>query len=86
MNIIYILKVYIHQNPQKRGLIDDFRKWSNSSYREAITLRTSLVNRKEVKRWLGDSETSIASHQIAVNLKVVSRFVDYDQLLQTSYV
>jgi len=42
---------YIHQNPQKHGLVDDFRDWKWSSYSTIISDLPTKVDRKEVLDW-----------------------------------
>ncbi|MEJ2736429.1 MAG: hypothetical protein P8189_23160, partial [Anaerolineae bacterium] len=40
------LVVYIHRNPEKHGLVDDFRHWPHSSYEAILSTKPSrnLVN------------------------------------------
>ena len=53
------LVIYIHQNPQKHGLIDDFRKWPYSSYQELINSKRDFLNGKEVIGWFNEVDTFI---------------------------
>ena len=42
------LVVYIHQNPEKHGLVDDFREWRFSSYRKFLLADDAFPMRDEV--------------------------------------
>ncbi len=45
---------YIHQNPQKHGLVDDFRKWNYSSYKVILRNDLTFVKRATVLEWFCD--------------------------------
>jgi REP element-mobilizing transposase RayT len=45
------LVTYIHQNPQKHNLINDFREWPYSSYRTMLGERPTHVQRAAVLDW-----------------------------------
>ena len=49
-NAAYLQKliVYIHQNPQTHGLIDDFREWPYSSYEPMISSKETRVAKTAV--------------------------------------
>lgn len=48
------LVAYIHQNPQKHGIIDDYRNYSHSSYKGHLAAsKASKLNRSEVFDWFG---------------------------------
>ena len=47
---------YIHANPQKHGLIDDFREWNYSSYHSITLEKISKLKKKEVIDWFGNIE------------------------------
>jgi hypothetical protein len=44
---------YIHYNPQKHGLVDDFRQWRYSSYSALISDKPTQLERSAVLSWLG---------------------------------
>lgn len=48
--------IYIHQNPQNHGLIDDFRKWKYSSFSAFSSNKTTQLNREYVFEWFGGFE------------------------------
>lgn len=50
------LVFYIHANPQKHGLIDDFKEWIYSSYHSVITDKISKLKKREVINWFGNVE------------------------------
>ncbi len=51
-----MLVFYIHANPQKHGLIDDFREWNYSSYHSIISEKISKLKKNEVIGWFGNLE------------------------------
>jgi putative transposase len=55
------LVFYIHYNPQKHGVINDFQKYRYSSYRFFFLDKDTHLRKKEVLEWfynsLGDFET-----------------------------
>ena len=50
------LVFYIHANPQKHGLINDFREWNYSSYHSIISDKISKLKKKEIRNWFGNIE------------------------------
>lgn len=48
------LLVYVHQNPQRHGLIDDFRDWPFSSYGVLTGNQPTFVKRDLVREWFGE--------------------------------
>jgi putative transposase len=48
------LLVYIHQNPQRHGLIDDFRDWPYSSYGVLTGNQPTFIRRDVIQEWYGD--------------------------------
>ena len=47
------LIVYIHQNPQKHGFVDDFRHWKWSSYASHLSDQPTHLERAAVLEWFG---------------------------------
>jgi putative transposase len=45
------LITYIHQNPQKHGLVEDFRTWPYSSYHALLSSKPTRVKREVVLTW-----------------------------------
>ena len=48
------LLVYIYQNPQLHGLIDDFRDWPYSSYDVLSGNQPTFIRRDVIWKWFGD--------------------------------
>ena len=73
------LVTYIHQNPQRHGLISDFRQWPYSSYSTLFSDKPTLLNQDGVLNWFGrasrDREVSSTHRQArSVSLVVVGGF------------
>ncbi|MCZ4223894.1 hypothetical protein [Pedobacter rhodius] len=45
---------YIHANPEKHGLLEDFRDWRWSSYERILIDKPSNLKKDEVINWFGD--------------------------------
>ncbi|WP_316806186.1 hypothetical protein [Pedobacter agri] len=56
---------YIHANPQKHGLIADFRKWKWSSYHRILIDKPSFLQKDRVIKWFGGKESYIKFHNEA---------------------
>ena len=52
---------YIHRNPQKHGLISDFRDWPWSSYRTMLSDETAMP-RTQVLGWFDGRDNFVADH------------------------
>ncbi|MFC1976595.1 transposase [Chloroflexota bacterium] len=61
------LVAYIHQNPQKHGLIDDFRAWPYSSYQTLLSPHPTRLNREAVINWFSGIQQLQTCHQLPVN-------------------
>ncbi len=70
---------YIHFNPQKHGLADDFRAWEYSSYESLCSSAPTKLNRKKVLWSFGGLEEFKKEHQDEViDSDFVQRFVGED--------
>ncbi|MBW1860284.1 MAG: hypothetical protein JRI70_09505 [Deltaproteobacteria bacterium] len=56
------LVLYIHYNPQKHGLIDDYALWPFSSYTGLLSTQPTRLNRDEVIATFGDRDNFEALH------------------------
>jgi putative transposase len=56
------LVVYIHQNPQKHGFVDDSRTWPYSSYQALLSRQPTRVQRDAVLEWFGGLDSVLLSH------------------------
>jgi len=65
------LLIYIHQNPQHHGMIDDFRDWPYSSYGALCSKKKTRIKRDDVLAWFNDIETFEAMHQTLLNAKIL---------------
>jgi REP element-mobilizing transposase RayT len=61
-HLVHLVR-YIHLNPQRHTLIDDFRLWPYSSYQELISPETSHLEQEVVFSWFGGSNGFIEHHQ-----------------------
>ena len=66
------LITYIHLNPQKHGLIDDFRDWKWSSYGAYCSDQPSNIQREEVIAWYGSQRNFLEAHEDLTNLQDLS--------------
>lgn len=57
------LIAYIHQNPERHGLIDDFQLWPYTSYRTILSQKNTYIQRERVLNWFGSKEAYHAYHQ-----------------------
>jgi hypothetical protein len=62
---------YIHTNPQKHGIIDDFRQYPWSSYNRIIRDKPSKLKKEEVMNWFSTKENYVNYH---------ARIIDLDEL------
>ncbi|MBN2347606.1 MAG: hypothetical protein JXJ22_02145 [Bacteroidales bacterium] len=53
---------YIHFNPEKHGLINDFKQYRYSSYNILLTDKPTHLNRSELLNWFIDKEDFIKFH------------------------
>lgn len=61
----YLLNLitYIHLNPQKHGLIDDFRRWKWSSFGAYCSNQPTNIQREEVIAWYGGQRNFFEAHE-----------------------
>jgi putative transposase len=53
---------YIHQNPERHGLIADFRLWPHSSYQSLLSERPTNLQRADVLSWFAGSGSFVQQH------------------------
>jgi REP element-mobilizing transposase RayT len=61
-NYLKRLVFYIHFNPQKHGVIDDFRKYKYSSFSSFLSNKPSKILRAEVIEWFNDIREFVEYH------------------------
>ena len=69
---------YIHQNPQKHGLVSDFREWKFSSYGAIMTILPTHIKREDVIRLFGGMELYCVVHQEHIAAEQTRDFMDDD--------
>lgn len=52
-----LLVFYIHSNPQRHGLINNYKEWNYSSYHAILSETNSKLKKKNVIDWFGNLET-----------------------------
>ena len=57
------LVIYIHQNPQRHGLIADFKDWSYTSYQALLSKEATSLERDVVLEWFDGVDGFIEFHQ-----------------------
>ncbi len=74
------LVVYIHQNPQRHGLIDDFRRWEFSSYGSFLSDQHSHLRRTEVVTWFDNMDNFRAMHDMPIREQTIVALIadDFD--------
>jgi len=72
------LLIYIHQNPQRHKLIDDYRDWPCSSYGIFTDERATFIKRDVVKEWFGDVPQLLSAHQQQVDASHIREYLDED--------
>ena len=66
-NLVY----YIHTNPQRHQIIDDFRQYPWSSYERILLTRPSKLRKEEVIAWFKNKENYLNYH---------AKNIDFDDL------
>ena len=56
------LVIYVHRNPQRHGLIPDFREWPYSSYHALLSARATRLRRDETLAWFDGRESFVRMH------------------------
>lgn len=54
---------YIHRNPEKHRLVDDYRKYPYSSYNTYLTSGKTKLNKEQVLQWFGGLESFTTIHE-----------------------
>ncbi len=76
----YLLEliIYIHFNPQKHGLINDFRKWRYSSYGAIVNKSKTRLQRDEVIELFGNKSAFEEYHTGIIDERKLSGVIDQD--------
>lgn len=66
---------YIHTNPQKHGIIDDFRHYPWSSYERVMRDRPSKLKKEEVLQWFNDKTNYVNYHSRSIDLDKIKEIM-----------
>ncbi len=55
---------YIHYNPQKHGLCNNFKNWTYSSYQAYISFGSTKLKREEGLNWFGGKQQFVCFHDM----------------------
>jgi putative transposase len=74
----YLLELifYIHFNPQRHGLINDFRKWQWSSYGAILKNSKTRLQRDEVIEIFGSKNAFEEYHTGIIDMRKLSEVID----------
>jgi putative transposase len=74
------LVIYIHQNPQKHGFVDDFRTWPYSSYQTLLSSQPTRLQRDDVLAWFQGEHHFEDAHRCEVDAHKIAFLMpgDYD--------
>ena len=72
------LIAYIHQNPQRHGLIDNFQLWPYSSYQTILSHKPTHIHREDVLSWFGDGKSYESYHQEMETVRQLEGMVSED--------
>jgi REP element-mobilizing transposase RayT len=72
------LIAYIHHNPHKHGLMDDFRDWPYSSYRAMLSTKPTKVQRAAVLDWFDGRTRFEAYHRQPVDEAPIAAWIADD--------
>lgn len=66
---------YIHINPQKHGICDDFRYYPWSSYERMMKNKPSKLKKEEVVTWFGNRDNYLQYHARDIDLDVIKNLI-----------
>jgi REP element-mobilizing transposase RayT len=71
------LVTYIHQNPEKHGLVENFRDWKNSSYQVIVSIADDTqLRREEVLSWFGGIGGFVEAHHQNYEMQKITYLID----------
>lgn len=62
------LVIYIHQNPQQHGFVDDFRDWKYSSYRALVSDKETRLSRSKLLKQFDGVAGFLELHNALIDL------------------
>jgi REP-associated tyrosine transposase len=72
------LIAYIHRNPQKHGLVDDFGGWPYSSYHTFLSTKATRLKRDDVLAWFEGAAGFQAFHRQQIAASQIAPLVAED--------
>lgn len=69
------LIAYVHRNPQKHGIVKDFRDWPYSSYDAILHDKPTRVAKTAVLTWYGDVDAFREAHQFAPDETLLQKWL-----------
>jgi len=75
--LIYLV-YYIHYNPQRHSIIDDYRKYPHSSFQRILLNKPSKLQKQKVLEWFGSKDEYIKFHSIIQNLSEIEDMIIED--------
>jgi putative transposase len=69
---------YIHLNPQKHGLVSDFRAWPYSSYQAYLSNQPTRLPRDAVLGWFDGAPGFVAAHQTPIDGQILAPLTPED--------
>ncbi|MEI6180323.1 MAG: hypothetical protein WCP31_06190 [Chloroflexales bacterium] len=72
------LVTYLHKNPQKHGLVSDFRTWPYSSYHTLTATMPTRLQRDEVLTWFGGVEALRKAHLRGISANKIEKLTPDD--------
>ena len=73
------LIIYIHQNPQRHGIIDDYRLWPCSSYDSYQKTDPTFVERDIVMDWFGNVEQLLDALESELDFQQIKSILYEDE-------
>ena len=70
--------VYIHRNPQKHGLVPDFRTWPYSSYQAILSSQPTHVQRDAVLEWFQGTDHFEDVHRYEAEGRIIAPLIPDD--------
>ncbi len=71
----YNLIIYIHQNPQHHGFVDDFREWPWSSYDAILEDKQTKIAKTAVLDWFEGKNNFTLAHQQDVDENTIEHLM-----------
>ncbi len=66
---------YIHTNPQKHGICDDFRHYTWSSYQRIMKSRPTKLQKEAVIEWFNNKDNYLDYHNRTIDLDEIKNLI-----------